>query len=89
MLFPSISLIRVFVLFKGIKEQETWGKFGCVEFEVTVGLQVETIGSWLCGSRAQKRSLGYRQSLGVLHGRWWSEALKVGEVTKRESIERL
>lgn len=54
-----------------------------------MGLQVETIGSWLCGSRAQKRSLGYRQSLGVLHGRWWSEALEVGEVTKRESIERL
>lgn len=46
------------------------------------------MGSWPCGSRAQKKGLGCTQSSGVVHGSWWSEALKVDEITKEESTER-
>lgn len=26
--------------------------------------------------------------MGVIHAKWWSEALELGEITKGESIER-
>lgn len=43
-------------------------------------LQVEPFGLWPCQFRAQKPRL---LSLGVLHGRWCSEAWEVDEITER------
>ena len=40
---------------KGIKQQETWGKFGC-EFEVPMGLQVEPIGNGFVGLELEREA---------------------------------